>query len=209
MATEKKYSQIDIPFNGSFEFNRNFYESETFKNINKSYSNSVYYDIEFYNCSFEECKFNECSFKACTFEGCSFSTCDLSVIKIIDSSFHNVVLTGSKVVGINWSETTSIDVSFLNCVLNGSTFFGLNLTNLKMVDCIAKDVNFTEANLCKGDFTGTDFFGSRFLNTNLSFANFAQSKNYNINPQINKFKKTKFSLPDAISLLSNLDIILE
>lgn len=71
------------------------------------------------------------------------------------------------------------------------------------------NVNFEEANLSKANCTKSDFKQALFKRTNLTETNFTGALNYAINPQENTFKKTRFSLPEAVSLLYNLDIILE
>jgi hypothetical protein len=48
-----------------------------------------------------------------------------------------------------------------------------------------------------------------FLHTNLSGANFVGAKGYAIDLTANKAKKAKFSYPEAMSLLSALDVIVE
>jgi fluoroquinolone resistance protein len=74
--------------------------------------------------------------------------------------------------------------------------------------CIAREVSFEEADLTKADCRGTDFSGSRFNHTNLTEADFTGALNYAISPSDNTLKKTRFSLPEAMSLLHALDIVL-
>jgi len=69
-------------------------------------------------------------------------------------------------------------------------------------------VDFREADLAKTNFDGTDLSESLFLNTNLSKADFSGAKNYAISPEKNTLKGAKFSLPEAMSLLFNLDLVL-
>jgi uncharacterized protein YjbI with pentapeptide repeats len=70
-------------------------------------------------------------------------------------------------------------------------------------------VDFSDANLEKADFRGTDLEKSIFRNTDISGANFVGAKNYYISPQYNRLKGAKFSLPEAMSLLYGLEIVLE
>ena len=73
---------------------------------------------------------------------------------------------------------------------------------------MAHDVDFREADLLQGNFDGTDLSESLFFNTNLSKVDFAGSRNYAISPEKNTLKGAKFSLPEAMSLLFSLDIVL-
>ncbi len=58
-------------------------------------------------------------------------------------------------------------------------------------------------------FEDCDFVGCQFHQTDLSSADFTTARNYFMNAESNKLKKTKFSLPEAVSLLANLDIELK
>jgi uncharacterized protein YjbI with pentapeptide repeats len=78
-----------------------------------------------------------------------------------------------------------------------------------MFECQLKEADFTEANLSKADCSFSDFLGARFINTNLTRANFTNATNYSIHPHGNKLCKTKFSLPEVLSLLDVFDIIIE
>ena len=68
------------------------------------------------------------------------------------------------------------------------------------------DVDFREADLSKADFSGTDLTGAQFGRTNLTGANLESARNYRIVPAENTLKGARFSLPEAMSLLSGLDI---
>jgi uncharacterized protein YjbI with pentapeptide repeats len=117
-----------------------------------------------------------------------------------------------QLVGINWSNSGLQRKSFLktlefqNCVLNYSTFTALNLDKIRITDCIAQNADFSDASLVNACCTNSDFTNTRFSSTNLSGADFRGARNYNIPVTSNKIAKAKFSLPEALSLLSSLDI---
>lgn len=168
---------------------------------------------EFDNCSFIDCAFNEKAFINCSFYDCKFKNCNMSLIKVKGCSFcGTIIFEDSKLTGIDWTEVSwsrieiPFPIQFLNCNISYSTFIGLNLREIRIKECYAREVDFMEANMTQADFTNTDFTGSVFDNTNLTRADFSHAKNYNINVGLNKVKKTKFSLPEAISLLYFLDI---
>ena len=70
------------------------------------------------------------------------------------------------------------------------------------------DVDFAEADLTGANLTHTDFQESRFFKTNLTQADFSHAVRYSIAVHLNTVKKAKFSLPEAMSLLYALDILL-
>ena len=75
-----------------------------------------------------------------------------------------------------------------------------------MIDCLAMEVDFSNALLQKANFHGTDFERAIFRNTDCREADFRGAKNYAISPMINNITKAHFSLPEAMSLLYTMDI---
>lgn len=100
-------------------------------------------------------------------------------------------------------------LAFHTCNVSHSMFQQLALPKLKLTECTAREVDFTDANLKEGDFVQADFLGSRFANTNLSGADFTNAVNYAIDPTANRLKKAVFTLPEAMSLLAAFDIVLK
>jgi fluoroquinolone resistance protein len=193
---------------------QNEFTLQEFKSL--SFSHMQLENKVFTTCVFTKCSFHETTFSHCEFQDCVFRHCDLSLAILKKCTFKNTRFEDSQVVGINWCDTNltqkkylfSKPVEFLRCALNHSTFMGLNLKNIIMSKCIARDVSFEEADLSQTDCTFTDFTDSRFSRTNLTEADFTGAMNYSIAASLNTLKKTKFSLPEAMSLLYGLDIIL-
>ncbi|OEU73632.1 MAG: hypothetical protein BA874_02320 [Desulfuromonadales bacterium C00003068] len=183
-------------------------EGLEFKNIQLNDGEII--DTEFYCCRFTECNFSRTTFRKCRFEDCVFTECNLSLIIPKYSSFVDVDFKNSKAIGINWSEAAiPLSVNFHSCAIDSSSFFNLNISQIIIKNCSSREVDFTEANLTKGDLTATDFLNSRFSKTNLTRSDLRNAINYDINPEYNLLKKTRFSTPEVISLLSALDIILD
>ncbi len=168
----------------------------------------------FSDCSFTKCAFAGAVFRDGAFIDCLFRECDLSSIKVPDTNWVNCRFVGSKVIGVDWAEAGGahsklpLSLAFEGCNVSYSSFFGLSVTGLVVERCIAYEVEFGEANLSDGVFTGTDFHGSTFHHTNLSRADFSGAKNYTIDPTANTVKRAIFSLPEAVSLLRGFEVIL-
>jgi len=164
---------------------------------------------------FEDCEFNNCNFTGSSFEkskliNCKFVECDLSNLELLDCQFTEIQFIKCKVIGINWTKIEkAIKISFSECLLDYSNFRLLKLPGIKMIKCQAKEVDFIETNLSDGDFQETDFEGSLFFKTNLTNADFRSAVNYTIDFTKNTLSGTRFSLPEAMSLLNNSDIIIE
>jgi fluoroquinolone resistance protein len=189
------------------------YDDQTFKD--GDYPKVEFCSKEFNDCPFIRCTFTEASFQGCIFRNCKFKDCDLSLIRIQDSLFAGTTFEDCKVVGVNWAEARwtqagllDPSVHFTGCSINYSTFIGVNLKKAVLTKCMARDVDFSEANLTGANCTCTDFAESRFSQTNLTEADFTHATNYAINVHQNKIKGAKFSLPEAMALLYSLDIIL-
>ena len=165
---------------------------------------------EFEECSFEKCIFIECIFDNCRFIDCEFRSCSISANKPYNSQFTNIIFKDSKIMGFDWTKAKNVRIlSFERCDISYSNFSYIRIPQLKLIDCVAREVNFNESDLTSSIFTKTDFSLSIFSGTNLTKADFRKSINYFIDFKFNILKKTKFSLPEAISLLQSLDIILE
>lgn len=156
---------------------------------------------------FSEVTFSNCRLIRCRFEGCDFSL----------AQFPGTILTSahfvkSKLVGVDWAQADWSSprigggLVFESCNLNHSTFIGLSLPGVRILGCSAKNVDFREADLSGAVFNGTDLSDSLFLNTDLSGADLRQARNYAISPLNNVLKSARFSLPEALSLLYNLEI---
>ena len=169
---------------------------------------------EFAGCTFVDCSFLETAFVACRFLDCEFVRCDLSLCRVEGCSFTSVKFIDSQVIGVNWTEASwparglFNAIGFERCALSHSTFIGLGLRRVEMVDCLAHNADFAEADLTQANCAGTDFEGSRFLHTDLTEADFTRATNYAIAPNLNVLRRTRFALPEAMSLLYGLDIIL-
>jgi fluoroquinolone resistance protein len=166
--------------------------------------------VEFEECEFTGCSFIGCKFVKCKFVNCKFDDCVLSAVVPMDCRFIDVKFRKCKVIGIDWTKTQKIrEFDFEKCQVNYSNFRFLKIPRTRIVDCEAKEADFTETDLQNGDFQNTDFEKSRFFKTNLSNANFKKAINYSIDVTNNVVKKACFSLPEAMSLLKGLDITVD
>ena len=186
----------------------NSFYKETFSGL--TLTSSKIQSKEFEDCTFEKCIFIECVFDACHFIDCSFVGCSISANKPYNSQFTNIVFKDSKIMGFDWTKARNVRLlSFERCDISYSNFSYLKLPELKLLECTAHEVNFNETDLTSGIFIKTDFLNSVFSSTNLTKADFRKAFNYGIDFNFNILKKARFSLPEAMSLLTSLDIILE
>ena len=189
-----------------------YYTDQVFKKVRLEQAHLT--SNEFHDCAFAACSFVETIFQNCRFVNCVFQHCDLSLVQVPNCSFTATRFERSKVIGVNWTRAhwpaTRLwdSICFSRCAISHSTFIGLNLQRVQIQDCVAVDVDFRDADLSQADFSGTDLSESLFLTTDLTGADLSRARNYRIDPSQNVVKKAKFSLPEAMSLLYGLDIIL-
>jgi uncharacterized protein YjbI with pentapeptide repeats len=68
------------------------------------------------------------------------------------------------------------------------------------------ETDFAECDLTNGVFDNCDLSGALFDHTNLEKADFRTAFNYSVDPENNRIKKAKFSLPGVTGLLHKYDI---
>lgn len=182
---------------------------ETIKNAD--YSNQSLEKMEYEVCIFKNCNFSNCSLKGSRFIETQFIDCNLSNADISGVSFQDVKFKACKMLGLHFDQCKpfGFSVHFESCQLNHSVFYQLKVGQSAFVDCQLQGVDFTEADLSNVHLTNCDLLNAIFENTNLEKADFAQSFNYSINPEINKIKGAKFSLPEVIGLLDKYEIRIE
>ncbi len=184
------------------------------------YDNEIYYTENFplspnEACEFVECHFNGIDFTTYNFSrlkflDCEFTECNLSNVSLKNASFRDAVFRKSKLMGLNWSEASTLsNLSFYESILDYSVFHSLNLKGVTFSDCRMCDVDFYESQLQKSSFADSYLRGALFNKANLSEADLRGAKEYFIDVRQTQVTRAKFNLPEALTLLSSLEITLE
>ena len=165
---------------------------------------------EFIECIFRSIDFTQLNFTLFKFIECKFENCNFSNISVKNATFRDCHFLKSKLVGINFAEVATLSTpQFHECVLDYSVFQSLNLSNCQFKSCSMKEADFYECNLTKAVFTDSSLEAAVFNKANLSQADLRGAIHYSIDLKETNLKKAKFHLPEALSLLKSLDIILE
>lgn len=187
---------------------------------------SEYYDNEIFNaenfplkpddaCEFVECHFKgidftEYNFSRLKFLDCEFTECNLSNVSLKNANFRGVIFKKSKLIGLNWSiVNTLMSASFQESILDYSVFHSMNLKGAVFSDCKMCDVDFYESQLMKSSFVDCLLKGALFNKANLADSDFRGASEYFIDVRQTQVTRAKFSLPEALTLLTSLEIILE
>jgi uncharacterized protein YjbI with pentapeptide repeats len=163
---------------------------------------------EYENCSFTNCNFSNSNLSGIIFTECKFTGCNLSMASLAKTTFGDTAFIDCKLLGLHFEDCNQFlfTVSFDNCVLNLSSFYKLKVKNTTFKNSTLHEVDLTETDLSNAIFDNCDLRGVVFEHTILEKADFRTSYNYSINPELNKIKKAKFSMPGVIRLLDKYDI---
>jgi fluoroquinolone resistance protein len=166
--------------------------------------------VEFDTCVFRDCSFAGAALKRWHLTDCRFENCDLTAARLTGSRLRGVSFKNCRAGGVNWAGASSLDdLSFDHCVLDHGAFTNTKLPRFSAIDCRAREADFAEADLRGAVFTRTDLLGSRFFAADLSAADLRGAFDYLIDARQTKMKKTRVSLPEAVSLLAGLDVVIE
>lgn len=163
---------------------------------------------EYENCTFTACDFSSVNLSDSKFIDCQFVGCNLSLVNLSGTAFRDVKFHDCKMLGLHFETCNEFGLSFSvdGCILNHSSFFRVKLKKTIFRNSQFIEVDFTEADFSSTVFDNCDLTGAIFKNTNIEKADLRTSYGYSIDPEINRIKKAKFSLPAATGLLDKYDI---
>lgn len=189
------------------------YECEEFENLDLDQGHmedSVFEDCTFYKCRICETKIRHCSFRGCSFRGCIIQNNTYEFTDVVDCRFFECSL-----VGVNWNDVERENniilpfSAFEGCTLKHNLFFGFKMKKFDFSGCDLLGSTFQKCDLRESSFQRAGLKDAVFLQNDLTGADFRQAEDYAISLESNKMKKSRFSFPDAIRLLSSTGIIVE
>jgi fluoroquinolone resistance protein len=185
------------------------FENATFANV--SARGGVLRGKTFTRCHFKNCDLSGANLSGSLFENCTFTDCNVSLVIMNDAKMRGVTFTACKILGVVFSQcnTLSVDMNFTKCMLRNCNFSELTLRKMSVRQCEIIDSDFINVDLTGADFSDSSFTGSEFNNANLTRASFIDARGYAINPLSNKIKKAQFSMPEAISLVEYLGVVIK
>lgn len=165
---------------------------------------------EYVECTFQNIDFQDFNMSTMKFIDCKFDECNLSNLSMKSCVIRGATFTRSKAVGVDWTGSTGLSgASFNECILDFGVFQNMNLKSCKFIDCRIHEADFYESSLMKSDFSNSSLEGSVFNEADLREADFRGARDYQIDVRTTKVAKAKFSMSEAVNLLSSLGIILE
>lgn len=166
---------------------------------------------EYENCSFTNCNFSGIDLSGVIFTECIFNGCDLSMAKLIKTSLGDITFSNCKLLGLHFEDGNPFvfEPRFENCILDLSSFYRMKLKKIQFKNSSLHETDFTEADLTSAVFDNCDLKGAMFENTILEKADLRTAYNYSIDPELNKIKKARFSMPAVTRLLDKYDILID
>jgi fluoroquinolone resistance protein len=159
---------------------------------------------------FQGFDFHSIDLKSVSFVGCKFTSCSFANVNFVNVALRDVSFEECNLVGISWSSLKNLgSPNFKSCKLNYSSFQSMKLKKLFMIDCMAIDVDFSNADLSNSDFSGTTLTGANFDRANLTSADFRGSKDYFFDLRSVKSKDVKVNYPECLSLITAFGVIVD
>ena len=163
------------------------------------------------NCQFVRCNFQGSDLTENNFIECQFVDCDFSQTRLNGAGFRDVVFSNCKINGVDFSVCNAFifSFSFDQCVLDGANFFNTNLNKTTFRNCSLLNTNFEESDLTEAIFENCDLHGARFVDSILEKTDFRTAHNFNIDPTLNRLKRSKFSGSKLTGLLQRYKLDIE
>lgn len=159
---------------------------------------------------FEDCEFSGINFldyklKSTSFLNCRFTNCNLANQDLTNADMREIHFESCNLIGINWCSLKRFeDPCFIDCKLNFSSFQGYKLKKIKVLNCMALDVDFSDTDLSDSQFSNTTLGGANFNKAILINSDFRSAKDYLFDIRTTKIKGMKLSMPEAINLITVL-----
>ena len=171
----------------------------------KEYGLQELANCEFERCVFRRCRFGNCRLSNARFIDCRFETCDLTASRLQGATFANVVFSGCRAIGVDWTETSGFrSVHFSDCKLSDGVWRGMDLRHAKFESSLLEHADFERSRLDKASFSGSRLEGARFVKTSLLDTDLSTAEGYVFDPRVNQLKNTKIGIPEALAILEVL-----
>ncbi len=189
-----------------------YQEGKTFKSLDLEDNELVGY--EFVDCIFEEITFEDSLFRNSKFIDCQFIDCRFSNLVIKNSSMKDSSFKACHLIGINWNKLLgggySLPIESIdNCKLVYNNFMDIDFYKFDFSDNNIKSSFFADCDLSESSFFQCELDATEFFKCDLRGANFKEANGYIIDTSTNEVKGAKFSYPDVMNLLANLEIVID
>ncbi len=184
--------------------------------VDREFSGVDFFEVPLGGKSFEDCRFISCGFENTSlanvsFNSCHFSNCRLVLSELKNLTLNQVVFEDCKLVGLNFADCNRFGFFpvFKNCLIDGCVYSANDLKKTNFEVCRFRRSDFINCDLREAVFSESRFEESGFSECRLEEADFRNAAGYRIDPFSNRLKGAFFSLPEAVSFLGFLGIVVD
>jgi uncharacterized protein YjbI with pentapeptide repeats len=208
--TEYVYSDFSGNCNQKFQMTNNQMQKNYFTDKNFDRIDTLIIG-EYENCIFNSCDFSNNNLSEFMFIDCIFIGCNFSLAKLNQTAFRGIKFNDCKMLGLRFDTCNEFGLSFSfdGCQLNHSSFYKTKIKKTVFKNSELQETDFAEADLTSSVFDNCNLTQAIFDHTILEKVDFRTSYNYSIDPEINRIKKTRFSILGVSGLLDKYDIEIE
>ena len=166
---------------------------------------------QYENCQFTNCQLTKAKLNGAQFIDCTFVDCTLINAKMKDTGLQSVTFKGCNLLGVQFDDCKEFgfSVKFRDCSLELSSFCERKLKGISFKRCKLIETDFRGANLQEASFADCDLDRAVFERTDLRKADLRTAVNFQISPEENRLRGTKFSQEGLIGLLKEYGIVVE
>ncbi len=186
-----------------------YFEDKIFEKID--YSKNGFIAGAYEGCKFILCNFMGADLSNTRFIDCEFNECNLSNVNLTKTTLNNIQFNNCKALGINFEccHEFLFACRFQGCAMDYCNFFKRSLKHSSFHHCSLVEVDFVESDMSGIVLEECDLLKAKFENTILEKADLRTSRNYSLDPELNRIKQAKFSITGIVGLLEKYRIIIE
>lgn len=162
---------------------------------------------ELTGCTFKGVRLIETRWRETRLEDCRFEDCDLSRMAPDGLSARDVVFTGCKLMGVDWSNMGGYPaLTFERCDLRYGSFVKVRLRKTAFTACNLEEAQFIDTDLAEASFTDCRVTDARFERCDLRKVSFAGVTGLMIAPAGNQLRGARIPVDAAIRLAESFGL---
>lgn len=168
--------------------------------------------ITFDGCIFRNCDFSSSQLDGIKFLNCSFTACLFTLTSFAGTLLDDVVFSDCKMTGAAFGDRSGshrLSASFAGCILDNALFCSVKAPKTAFRKCRMHETVVERCDFRESIFDACDMAGIAFTASDLAGTDFTTSYGWTIDPEDNKIRGARFSLPTLPGLLTKYRIKVE
>ena len=163
--------------------------------------------------SFESCRFSRCHledlrFEDCRFVDCLLADCDLVNLQLPGSTMLDVVFMRGRAMGVDWVglRRLTLALRFEDVRMDYANFTGMPLQRTAFERCGLRGAVFTECDLTRASFPGSDLSGAVIRHAALRHTDLRGTRGCRFDPHSCTTSGTLVDVDTALDMLRGLGV---